>query len=466
MADFGEMLGGLFGGGSSDQGAVDPNTGLSEAQKYQTYSSGLAQLGGLLMAAGQKQMPADRAKYLAQLGSVPGAMNQQTTQMMQQKLLMENTKAAQQKAASQENFMKLAASPEFQQQFAGMNPQNQAMVQAALATRDPSAILGLIQHLQPSIPAGMMANRGTGIAIEPMSGRKYDLSTMKPIDEAPKLGAEGTAQTFDPAKFNLPANVTVTDEFHNLGDDAYKRRLADVYAGRATLGQASRGNSQTLMRMQQDVYRAFPDYDPQDAALRAIKLKELTSEAPRSIGGQQQQIGTFLEHLAGENGAMAAAKELPNGKVIRWNELGNALLNETGDPRVTAFNSRLHMLQLELGKALAGGMVTVDEKKTLEGQLSSAKSPEQIRAAFDAYAALIGGRAQNADTTTKNVLRDFYDPNRHSVILPENRKLLDQYKNDPWGKPQQQQPQQQAPTGTPAPGKYRWNPKTNSMEAM
>jgi len=464
MADFGEMLSGLFGGGSSDQGAVDPNTGLSEAQKYQTYATGLGQLGGLLMAAGQKQMPADRAKYLAQLGSIPGAMNQQTTQMMQQKLLMENTKAAQQKAASQENFMKLAASPEFQQQFAGMNPQNQAMVQAALATRDPSAILGLVQHLQPSIPAGMLANRGAGFAIDPMSGRKYDLNTGKPIEEAPSQGG-ASGQPIDPTKFNLPANTIVSDEFNNLGDDAYKHRLADVYAGRSTLGQASRGNNQTLMRMQQDVYRAFPDYKPEEAANRSVINKELSSTGPRTIRGLQQQVGTVIEHLAGDNGALEAAKELPNGNILKWNELGNALANQTGDPKITAFNTRLHLLQMEMGKALANGVVTVDEKKTLDSQLSAANSPAQIRAAMDGYVALLSGKAHTVDSSTQNVLGDFYNPDKHSVLLPNTRKLLDQYSSDTWGRPQQQ-PQQQAPTGAPAPGKYRWNPKTNSMEAM
>jgi hypothetical protein len=120
---------------------------------------------------------------------------------------------------------------------------------------------------------------------------------------------------------------------------------------------------------------------------------------------------------------------------------------------------------MEMGKALANGVVTVDEKKTLDSQLSAANSPAQIRAAMDGYVALLSGKAHTVDSSTQNVLGDFYNPDKHSVLLPNTRKLLDQYSSDTWGRPQQQ-PQQQAPTGAPAPGKYRWNPKTNSMEAM
>jgi len=135
MAGFSDMLGGLFGSGASDQGAVDPNTGLSEAQRYQTYSSGLAQLGGLLMAAGQKQMPADRAKYLSQLGSVPAAMNQQTTQMMQQKLMGLNmqktqTELEREKRIGEDIKNNIDKIPESQRAFAIANPVDYARIQA------------------------------------------------------------------------------------------------------------------------------------------------------------------------------------------------------------------------------------------------------------------------------------------------------------------------------------------------
>ena len=73
----------LFGG---DPNSVDPNTGLTLGQRQQMLYSQLASMGGLLMAAGQKQMPAERAKYLAQLGQVPGQMFQQMDTMQQMRL--------------------------------------------------------------------------------------------------------------------------------------------------------------------------------------------------------------------------------------------------------------------------------------------------------------------------------------------------------------------------------------------
>jgi hypothetical protein len=87
------------------------------------------------MAAGQKQMPADRAKYLAQLGSVPAAMNQQTTQMMQQKLMGLNmqktqTELEREKRIGEDIKNNIDKIPESQRAFAIANPVDYARIQA------------------------------------------------------------------------------------------------------------------------------------------------------------------------------------------------------------------------------------------------------------------------------------------------------------------------------------------------
>lgn len=61
------VLGRIFGQG--DQ-TPDPNTGLTRSDRSQLGFGALAQLGGLLAAAGQPMAPADRARILAQLGGV------------------------------------------------------------------------------------------------------------------------------------------------------------------------------------------------------------------------------------------------------------------------------------------------------------------------------------------------------------------------------------------------------------
>lgn len=88
MAD--GFLGGLLGGEPSS--AAVPATqdnpfGLSEADRLRIISSTLSQLGGTLLAAGQKQSPAQRAQYLAQLGNVGGNINSQMYQAAQGRLM-------------------------------------------------------------------------------------------------------------------------------------------------------------------------------------------------------------------------------------------------------------------------------------------------------------------------------------------------------------------------------------------
>jgi hypothetical protein len=92
MADEG-FLSGLLS--TPDNTNVDPNTGMTEAQRQQAIFGTFGNLGALLMAAGQKQMPADRAKYLAQIGNIPGQLNQQLTDA--QKLYMQKQMNEQQR---------------------------------------------------------------------------------------------------------------------------------------------------------------------------------------------------------------------------------------------------------------------------------------------------------------------------------------------------------------------------------
>jgi hypothetical protein len=72
--------------GLGDNKTVDPNTGLTPQQQHLIGYNQLGQLGALLMAAGQKQMPAERAKYLAQIGQIPTEAAKQQAVMQQAQL--------------------------------------------------------------------------------------------------------------------------------------------------------------------------------------------------------------------------------------------------------------------------------------------------------------------------------------------------------------------------------------------
>jgi hypothetical protein len=421
MADFGEMLGGLFGGGgTSNPGAVDPNTGLSEAQKYQTYSSGLAQLGGLLMAAGQKQMPADRAKYLAQLGSVPGAMNQQTTQMMQQKLLAQNTKLAETKAQQQTDMMKLLASPEFKQQLAGLPPQMQPIAQAAMVHGDLNTLTNLVQQTMPKPDAqGNLWNPVTQTYTNLQTGLQYKVG---------ENGAVSMGEAGAPAAAGAPAGPQVTgEEFLKTIPPSLASEVKLYAEGKLPMSQVMRDTPKG-----RQIMSLLMRYDPSGvdsivSGNRASMVKDIQSG---DLGKQRRAIDTFIEHSAV---ALDAAKGLDNSAMPTWNAIANKVLTETGDPRVTKLQSAMIPLMGEAAKIFKG-TATEGELNRLEAVMNSSQSPEQLRAALDQLTNLVAGRAIAIDQTTQSALGKTFDPDKHGAVSPEMKKLLDKQNADPWGK--------------------------------
>lgn len=140
MADT-DTNGGLLSGwnnfwAAGDPSKMDPNTGLSEAQSKQLMFNQLGSLGALLMAAGQRQMPTERAKIIAQMGNIPGQAQQQASQLMQQRLLKLQTQKAQTELDREGRIANdissnLNSIPDALRPFAQANPVEFAKIQAS-----------------------------------------------------------------------------------------------------------------------------------------------------------------------------------------------------------------------------------------------------------------------------------------------------------------------------------------------
>lgn len=85
---------------------MDPNYGVSNQQMYDARMDSMGSLGALLLAAGQRMMPNERAQLLAKVGNIPGQMNQQLDTMSQAQLRSAQARAAQQQLLMQQNIMK------------------------------------------------------------------------------------------------------------------------------------------------------------------------------------------------------------------------------------------------------------------------------------------------------------------------------------------------------------------------
>jgi hypothetical protein len=150
------------------------------------------------------------------------------------------------------------------------------------------------------------------------------------------------------------------------------------------------------------------------------------------------------------------AQKLDPGPLPAFDAVRNEFLNASGDPRIAAFNTELHMLQGEVGKMVRAGVLTDQEQNALNANISAAKSPQQIRTVLDAYHELVNGRINAVDAETQRQMGPFYDPKKHSLINDTTQKQFDQYNSNNWGRPQA--------AAAPKPGKYKWNPQTGQME--
>ena len=186
----GNFFGGLLGGGGQtgqtaegvqpQQQATDLLSMMSpEDQRRMTYSL-LGQLGSTLLAAGQKQMPGQRAQYLAQLGAIPGnvqreAMGNLQARMMQSQLAerLQN----QQSLAQITNLMKDPAA--FKQTYGFDLPpgMSAAQVQNIVQQRaTPQYVNPLARQIQEAQYADILANREK--AIMQLEAQKSNLAAI------------------------------------------------------------------------------------------------------------------------------------------------------------------------------------------------------------------------------------------------------------------------------------------------
>lgn len=185
--------------------------------------------------------------------------------------------------------------------------------------------------------------------------------------------------------------------------DAYKATLSPERAaiaqaivdGRMAIPTGAALRSPAVQQQIQDASMIDPSFDVANAPARVAARKAFTS------GKQSQNITSFNTAL-GHLGTLAkVADELDNSRVPLWNGIANWALTQTGDPRVSNFNTAKQAVVAELERAFKGASGTVHDSKNWEAAINSAQSPDQLRGAIGQAAELLGSRVQ--------ALQDSYD---------------------------------------------------------
>jgi len=234
-----------------------------------------------------------------------------------------------------------------------------------------------------------------------------------------------------PAAANAPVagGETLTgDEFmKTLPEGGFKNVVQSILNGTAVMPTNTR--SPYWIQVQQAVQQADPSFSVMDAAARN---RFVSDSAKGKLADQRNILGTFSEHL---NSTLEKAEKLPNGPLPAWNAATNEFLNATGDPRVKAFNTEIHAVMGEAGKMFRGGLVTNQEMTELGRNISSANSPEQLRAVLDSYKELVQGRVNSMDSSGEQIMGKAWNPEKYSVLNKTAKEKLAAYEQNQWGRP-------------------------------
>ena len=434
----------VFGlGAKVDPNGINPQTGLTNAQTQMMQYNMLGSVGSKLLAAGQNIMPAQRAQILGEIGNAASEPMTAMTQMQQR--LLQNNKLARENA-QQANFVKIMQSPETINAINNLPKEYQVSAKALAAAGTPEAFVKLQEYLAPHIQGNNIIDYSKGIV------RNTDTQMETPIGTGNSAaGQNGSTSNFwtetDPekAKGLLPQRTQIMVD-----------GIIDGSIAIPPISARNKDMTQYLMMAK----KIDPTLDTSEMNGRSmIKKSFADSENKSSLFNQRSVLGTFAQHT---NSTLDKAQKLNNGPLPSFDTVRNEFLNASGDPRVSEFNTELHLLQGEVGKMVKAGVLTDQEQSALNANISAAKSPAQIRGVLDSYNELVSGRIAAVDSSTKAAMGKGYDPTKYSLITPETQKAFDKFNGNNWGRPQTQQN-----TNAPLkPGNYKYNPQTGQMELM
>lgn len=419
--------------GSNDPSTADPATGLLESQRHQLAFNALGQTGALLLAAGQPMMPGQNANILAQIGNVPGSVQQQASQMGQMNAQNQRTIAEQRKNAQQADLAKMMQTPEFQQEFEKMPPAQKAVIKAAAVSGDTASVLKALQEAQvatkPQFTAdGSVYNPQTGDVMNPLTGVRYNINAMQgQAAGGTPSGASGDLHGDDYLK-TLPPSMAGT-----------VKAIAEGRQAMPTGMIMKTGYGQALM---QNLNQYEPGFEGTNYPARMATAKAFAAgkeaQSIRALNQATQHMGVL--HQAGT--------ELNNTDYPLLNTGLNALATAGGSAKASNFIAAAHPVAEEVSKIFKGANLSDSEVRQWEKSLSPNMSPEQMQGSLETINHLMDGALDALNTQYQKTMGKPLN-----AMTPQSKATLDYIKANPIGqKKAEAAPPAQGSTAAPAPG--------------
>ena len=202
-------------------------------------------------------------------------------------------------------------------------------------------------------------------------------------------------------------------------------QIRALYEGRMALSPRLQASVQGKQLMS-DLLNAYPnDYD---AILNGQRQRTAAEFAVGMAAKNITSLNTAIQHL-GEVHRLAG--DLKNYETPIINTVTNFAQKQTGDRRITDFETAKHAVVEEISKVFRGMGQSDNEIKAWDAKISSSQSPAQLQGQIETITHLLNGRIEALGEQYKSGMGRNVPPIQ--IVTPQSKATLDFVNSHPVG---------------------------------
>ena len=276
-----------------------------------------------------------------------------------------------------------------------------------------------------AVNQGRLGVEKAGLGIRAIQADPYNISGVQaafPIASAAVGGVPSPTEK-QPSGAPVVQNVQAAMKAGLTGEDLLTHLPGPLASQIRAIGEgrepspAARSLTTPAGRQLMDlVNQAYPNYYAKQYATMGTAEKAFTSgkkgDTTRSLNVAVDHLGTLQQ----------VADALQNGDTRLFNQAGNFIALQTGNPAPTDFNAVKRIVADEVTKAVLGSGGALGDRKAVDDAIGSANSPAQLASVIAKYKNLMGGQLNGIEqqyvaSTGKKDFRDrFLTPTTQAAL--------------------------------------------------
>ncbi|MBR2818227.1 MAG: hypothetical protein IKE60_26430 [Reyranella sp.] len=415
------VLGRIFGYG--DQ-TPDARTGLTPGERGQMGFSTLAQLGGLLMAAGQPMAPSERARYLAGMGNIPANNQQMAEQFIKQRAGNVQLAKNQTQLEATQRLRAMWDDPEFQKSIENLPQATKAVIRMHMMNGDTNGMQSVIRDSRPKLDAQGNITTADGRIVDWAGRTVFDPSNPNAGPASPGSSTKGKPLGYDWNRMD--------EEGQRAGLDMSTLKQIEQEYGAATAQQVFQwatyksafpvnarsaaatnpnGRDATLMRLTQSVNPNWTtaDFQNQQKVWDEYLNKGKSAQNLRALD-------TASGHIAQ---AIPVLEKLGNGDTQSINQARNWFQTQFGKEAPTNASALVGGIVHELATVFRASGMSLAEIEDWQKKFNTNMSPAQWQGLIETGLHMMKTRRVVIEEQYQNAMKL---PQRQSLMTPTAKK--------------------------------------------